>query len=429
LKRSNGIVRREKGFAVTTESSSGRAVVLRTGEYLSERAVSSPSGAFSLAHQHDGNLVLYRSHDREAVWASGSNYQDSANLELLSSNVSSRPGRVLLRQNGGLVVLRADGEPVWNAEGSGRTLVLTDAGQILLLADNGDVAWESPQPEPLDEDDEPWDVPWASAPDGRRLRRGQILRGQTLTSADGAFTLVSSEEGFLYLRRVDGPVLWSYFLGYMYGLELSEDGILQVRDWEEGEEQPVGFLALPEDLRAVEMFVDQDGRLTFTDDSGAAIWTGPTPEEMGPYPGLPKPRATIDLDDYDDFNPLVVRTDFDSDDAWNRLESEMSKPSETSADGYDLYVIADPVWSGASPEEVVAALLVTGTDLPQAVFIADQEARQGSMLAVDLNYAESPEEREIPEPVIPRLRIRADQVGLMTVNLAIHNTDFSDWEK
>ncbi len=213
------------------------------------------------------------------------------------------------------MVLRADGEPVWHAEGTGRTLVVTDAGQAVLLTGDGEVSWESPEPEPLQDDDSDQEVPWASVPDGRRLQRGQVLCGQTLTSADGAFTLVSSEEGFIYLRRVEGPVLWIHFLGWLHGLELSENGILQVRDWEEEEEYPVGFLTLPDDLRAAEMSVDQEGRLTFADDSGAVIWTGPTPEEMGPYPGLPKPRSTIDLDGHNDFNPLVVRTDFDSDDA------------------------------------------------------------------------------------------------------------------
>ena len=99
---------------------------------------------------------------------------------------------MLLRQNGELVVLRADGEPVWTAEGTGRTLVVTDAGQARLLTGNGDLAWESAAPEPLEDDESDWEVPWGSVPDGRRLRQGQVLRGQTLTSADGAFTLVSS---------------------------------------------------------------------------------------------------------------------------------------------------------------------------------------------------------------------------------------------
>lgn len=125
----------------------------------------------------------------------------------------------------------------------------------------------------------------------------------------------------------------------------------------------------------------------------------------------------------------MVRTDFGSDEAWNHLLAEMRKPSETSADGYDLRVIDDPVWSQASPEEIVAALLAVGRRLPGAVFIADQEARQGRMLAVDLDYAQSPEDGGgFPEPMIPRLRIQADQVGLMTANLEIGNMDFSDWE-
>lgn len=71
-----------------------------------------------------------------------------------------------------------------------------------------------------------------------------MLRGQTLTSADGAFTLVSSQEGFVYLRQADGPVLWIYFLGWLRGLELSEDGTVQVRDWEE-DELPVASSPCP----------------------------------------------------------------------------------------------------------------------------------------------------------------------------------------
>lgn len=178
------------------------------------------------------------------------------------------------------------------------------------------------------------------------------------------------------------------------------------------------------------MFVGQEGQLTFADESGAVIWTGPKPEEVGPYPGLPRPRAVIDLGEYDEFSPLVVRTDLGDEEAWNRLQEEVRKPSRDYEDGHELHVIADPVWSGASPEEIVAALLISGADLPQAVFIADEEARKGSMLAVDLSYALSPEDQEDQEesePSIPRARIEPDNVGPMAVNLALYNMDFSDW--
>ena len=400
------------------------AVILRAGEHLSERAVSSPNGEYSLVHQHDGNLVLYRHEDREAVWASDSQYQDSADRAIVADGFSERPGRLLLREHGELVVLRVTGEQVWSAPAVGHTLVVTDAGRASLLGGSGDVVWQTPEPEPLD--DEEGEVPWTSVPDGRRLRRGEVLRGQTLISPNGAFTLVSNQEGFLYLRQAEGPVLWIHHLGWLHGLELTEDGILQVRNWDE-EELPVGFLALPEDFRVTEMVVSDDGRLTFTDDAGEVVWAGPPPQEAGPYPELPRTRSAIALDGYDSFRPLVVRTDF-GDETDRLLESDFD-PDGFYDDGPDLFVVADPVWTGASPEEVVAALMIGGGDLPGVLFILDQESRQGSLLAVDLSEARSPEkDGEDPYRPIPRFRIRPGKVVAMTANLALHNQDFSDYD-
>ncbi|MET0495858.1 MAG: hypothetical protein ABW000_22250, partial [Actinoplanes sp.] len=62
------------------------------------------------------------------------------------------PGRLLLRENGELVVLRVTGEQVWSAPAVGHTLVVTDAGRASLLGETGDVVWETPEPKPLDDE-------------------------------------------------------------------------------------------------------------------------------------------------------------------------------------------------------------------------------------------------------------------------------------
>ncbi|GAB3283504.1 DUF6924 domain-containing protein [Kineosporia babensis] len=417
--------------------STDHAVILRPGEHLAEQAVSSPNGEYSFVHQHDGNIVIYRSVDREAIWAANCNYQGQPDLRsLLHNRAGSRPGRLELRENGELVVLKADGEQVWSAGASdGRLLVLQDTGKALLLDARGETVWESPLPAPLMGQ-------WTSVPDGKRLRRGQVLRGQTLTSENGRYILVSTQEGFLYLRQVGGPILWIHHLEWLHGLELTESGRLEDRDWENGYVQ-AGFLGIPQDLRAAEMFVADDGRLSFADESGTVLWASAPPQEAGPYPGKPQPRAEIDLTGYEKMQSLVVRTDFSDEAAWNELtklinewESDEDENEDESQDDPDeeagfenLFLINDPVWAGAEPAEVVAALLTARVGLPDVVFIADAEAMQEEKqtLAVDLYYEQRPDDLEDPEDFTSQFRIDPDQVGSMTANLGLGNNWFSDW--
>ncbi|MET0496194.1 MAG: hypothetical protein ABW000_23970, partial [Actinoplanes sp.] len=186
-------------------------VVLRTGESLTEQAVSSPNGEFSLIHECSGNVSVRRNVDALLIWETGTGYrqeptttiqpgrwrgqgeglaragrlvlredntlavlnhegaelwvsptrefpylslvlddngiltlmskyghlvwqyQDSADRAIVADGFSERPGRLLLRENGELVVLRVTGEQVWSAPAVGHTLVVTDAGRASLL--------------------------------------------------------------------------------------------------------------------------------------------------------------------------------------------------------------------------------------------------------------------------------------------------------
>ncbi|GAA0239507.1 DUF6924 domain-containing protein [Cryptosporangium japonicum] len=432
-------------------SSTDHALVLRAGEQMAERAVCSPDGVYVLVQQHDGNLVIYRTVDDEAVWASGTMFQDSPDLDLVT-DTEARPGVLRLRNDGELEVIDADGEQEWSADARGRRLVLENSGQAVLLTDEGERAWETPEPDSYDDEDsydedsydedsydedsddeedddedrEPGLGPWSAVPDGRRLRRGQVLRWQTLTSDNGRYTLVSTREGFVYLRQVGGPVLWIHYLGQLRGLQLTTDGLLRDRNVED-ECRPVRFLGVPEDLRAAELSVADDGRIRLTDESGTVVWASARPEELGPYPSLPRPRASIDLTGIQDFDVLVVKTAFGSEDDWNRLADQVRR-SEFD-DENTLFVIDAPVWAGAGPNEVVSALLDHGGDLPDVVFLYDEEsvANRKTLLAVDLGAATDPDDEEDPDEEIPRFRIEPDRAGPMAVNLGLGNMDFDDW--
>ncbi len=77
---------------------------------------------------------------------------------------------------------------------------------------------------------------------------------------------------------------------------------------------------------------------------------------------------------------------------------------------------------------MVAALIAGGSPLPSVVFIADEESRDGTLLAVDLETMQSPDLDE-GDPLEARFRIESKHVVAMTANLALANMDFSDWQR
>jgi len=99
---------------------------------LRRQSLSSPSGAFVLAHQDDGDLVLYRSIDGRREWSAGTD--------------GTVTGECVLERDGNLVIYEATGRPVW-ASGTADTaverLVVRDDGSTVLLDDAGSVLWSS----------------------------------------------------------------------------------------------------------------------------------------------------------------------------------------------------------------------------------------------------------------------------------------------
>lgn len=91
----------------------------------------SASGAFELAYQHDGNLVLYRLRDGAALWASGT---------------GAAPGRALMQMDGNLVLWSGDGRAVWSTGTipyPGARLVLQNDGNLVVYSAHGAPLWQT----------------------------------------------------------------------------------------------------------------------------------------------------------------------------------------------------------------------------------------------------------------------------------------------
>jgi hypothetical protein len=102
----------------------------------------SPSKAYTLEMQGDGNVVLYRAATEEAgavpIWSTGTvcRYDDAA------------PGRLNMQVDGNLVLYRVDGSPAWAAGTSapGAMAQLQDDGLLVIYGDLGVPLWASSAP-------------------------------------------------------------------------------------------------------------------------------------------------------------------------------------------------------------------------------------------------------------------------------------------
>jgi len=120
--------------ASTVPPGSTPASTLSNGERLyADQRMYSPSGAYALIYQSDGNLVLYG--PSGPLWA--------------SDTLGQPPGFVTMQGDGNVVIYRADGVPIWATDTSGMPgaeLRLQDDG-VLVLYDAGNVPiWSVPTP-------------------------------------------------------------------------------------------------------------------------------------------------------------------------------------------------------------------------------------------------------------------------------------------
>lgn len=146
----------------------------------------SPNGRYTLAYQHDGNLVLYKNypfHDRKWLW-------DSARF--------SAAGRCVMQGDGNLVVYDAAGGYVWDTSTNGQPgayLEVQDDGNVVVYRSDRHALWATNTVQPPG----PASGPTAT---GSVMWPGQVLHPENeLRTPDGKFALVFQRDGNLVLYR------------------------------------------------------------------------------------------------------------------------------------------------------------------------------------------------------------------------------------
>ncbi|MFI0418684.1 hypothetical protein [Spongiactinospora sp. 9N601] len=138
----------------------------------------SANGAYLLAMQSDGNLVMY-DRAKKAIWSSGTGKQPGASA--------------VMQKDGNLVVYSTAKRPLWSS-GTGDTpgafLAVQGDGNLVIYAQSGEAVWERK-------------ASFARLTADRELRPGDYLR-----SAQRRYRLVMQEDGNLVLQS-GGAALWS----------------------------------------------------------------------------------------------------------------------------------------------------------------------------------------------------------------------------
>ncbi len=163
-----------------------RSPYITNGTILTNGATrTSANGAYTLALQNDGNLVLYRnaSTGRRAIWAS-----DTRGFNAV---------RLVMQRDGNLVMLKGT-KPIWatNSAGAGQSAYLAvqnDGNLVVYYRSAGQLKWY-----------------WGRAFERQFIWPGHFMRsGVVLDSRNRLFRLAMQRDGNLVLTRLsDRKVLW-----------------------------------------------------------------------------------------------------------------------------------------------------------------------------------------------------------------------------
>ncbi|MEU8884645.1 DUF6924 domain-containing protein [Streptomyces hydrogenans] len=138
------------------------------------------------------------------------------------------------------------------------------------------------------------------------------------------------------------------------------------------------------------------------------------------------------IEGWDTWAAFVVRTDFGDEAAWREVLAELDGPDGDVETG--VRVLDAPCWSGASVEEVLAA--VDDDEGPAAVFLADRHTRESpvrALLAVDTLWEDEsgldPEYcQELVDAPAPReFRLVPAAVHGVHANLELGNLGFEEF--
>ncbi|MFF3574620.1 DUF6924 domain-containing protein [Nocardia jiangxiensis] len=376
---------------------------LGAGSRLRRQSLTSPSGSHTLLHHDNGDLVLYCNATHTAVWATGTDWIGDGWLDLTL--------------DGDLVLRTSCGASVWRSGTADRgvaQLTVQDDGALALLDAAGTAVWQIG-------DHAPCTGTGHTPPRGEMLRRGQTLRGQSLTSVDGGAVLSQQPGNGIRLFEPDGYQAWvSDSVRKAAELALDDDGFLRVRDAQGAVLEELGG---PAD----HLVVVPGGEIRLRTDAGEVLWRAGRyvfdgPDAIPVAPARPLTPAALEAV-FNTRSTPIVRTDFSDDDAWERAWRDITRlrkywDDEVVLDGT---LVALPEFDGW-----------TGADLATMLSEVDMHA---VVLTVDAVTLASPEHPVLvteldPEPAEkqdePR-SFRATPHALLDAVLQLSIANF-DWE-
>lgn len=142
-------------------------------------------------------------------------------------------------------------------------------------------------------------------------------------------------------------------------------------------------------------------------------------------------RALPAVTGHDEFDALVVRTDYHDDRAWQRVTAALTGPEGAALYEAHVHFIDDPVWAGATVEDVLAA--VRADENLAVVFLADRmtmRAENQALLAVTTLTREDCEADEDYEQLTEfgrEFRTIPAAVHGIHANLSIGNLGFEEY--
>ncbi|MFF3356558.1 DUF6924 domain-containing protein [Streptomyces sp. NPDC002917] len=142
-------------------------------------------------------------------------------------------------------------------------------------------------------------------------------------------------------------------------------------------------------------------------------------------------RALPAITGHDEFDALVVRTDYQDDQAWQHVVAALMEPSGDRQYEAHVHFIDDPAWAGATVDEVLT--VVCTEDNLTVVFLADRttmQAESHALLAVTtMTREECVDDEDYKQLTEFGREFRTLPAGIHDVhaNLSIGNLGFEEY--
>jgi hypothetical protein len=257
------------GMAITQHDPAWRAggSELRPGQYLYLTSLTSESGRFALQNTLYEGTALFDNATGAILWkAPDDNVYGSSKL--------------VFGLDGDLAVWNHHRDRGWRSGTAGRgadVLRVTDSGDLVLLDADARVLWTSETALTAD----PFPLPHSAPARGSVLRRGQSLRHQSLSSADGGTVLLHTERGVSLCLAQQGE---HWFVGAgQPGSTLMLDDAGMLRLTANGQ-------SLHEIAGPGEELVVLVGRAELRDAGGHTVWATPDVGQFGESASLCETR-------------------------------------------------------------------------------------------------------------------------------------------